>query len=724
MRRQPDRRASRWADAPGGNQAPKQTGARLRSALGRRPLTLQVNPEKVVHLISTADVGGAQVQLAGILARLKTGTNRHCVVCMTEIGPIGETIRQLGVPVYSLGMKRTVPSLRAIWDLWRLLRRERPAILQTWLYHADLLGLLVGKAAGVPVLVWNVRCSALEMRHYPRLTGIVFRILARLSHLPTAVVANSLAGRAAHLKAGYHPRRFEVIPNGFELDTFHPDPTARTWLESELGIPRGHSIVGLVARYDPMKGHGVFLAAAEKVLARHPETRFVLCGERVSQDNPALTAAVRDYGLQHAVHLLGLRRDVAKITAGFDVACSSSLFGEGFQNTVGEAMACGVPCVVTDVGDSADIVETSGVVVPPGDANALAEALIAVLELGAERRITQGRQARARIIQAFDMTTIAGQYQTLYESLRSVACDQPSQALKTPPQAIGGRIQGNMDCEVVRGFGDEWTRFDQQGLADADLRPMFDEYFHIFPWESLPPGAEGYDVGCGTGRWARFVAPRVARLHCIDPSAPALAIAQRSLRHHANCVFHLASVDDMPLSDGSMDFGYALGVLHHLPDTQAGIQSCVAKLKPGAPLLLYLYYAFDNRPRWFRYTWHVTNMFRQGISRLPFAFRYWLSQFIAAAVYYPLARLALLWERAGLPNVTLIPLSWYRRRSFYTMRTDALDRFGTQLEGRFSAEDIARMMEQAGLERISFSQSMPYWCAVGYKKPYVEQGRI
>jgi SAM-dependent methyltransferase len=284
-------------------------------------------------------------------------------------------------------------------------------------------------------------------------------------------------------------------------------------------------------------------------------------------------------------------------------------------------------------------------------------------------------------------------------------------------------VEGNIDPAVVQGFGDEWTRFDQRPLAENDLRDMFNDFFSIFPWGVLPPDAEGYDVGCGSGRWARFVAPRVGRLHCIDPSAPALAVARRGLERHPNCLFHLASVDDMPLADGSMDFGYALGVLHHLPDPEAGLRSCVSKLKAGAPFLLYLYYAFDNRPRWFRFTWRVSNVFRQAISRLPYTLRYGLSQLIAGTVYYPWARLALLLERLGFTNVAVVPLAWYRRRSFYTMRTDALDRFGTRLEKRFSAQEIACMMERAGLDRISFSPSMPFWCAVGYKKGAADIGK-
>jgi SAM-dependent methyltransferase len=274
----------------------------------------------------------------------------------------------------------------------------------------------------------------------------------------------------------------------------------------------------------------------------------------------------------------------------------------------------------------------------------------------------------------------------------------------------------NLDQCVVRAFGEEWNRFDQRSLAETERREIFDQYFRIFPWSMLPENAVGFDLGCGSGRWAYVVAPRVGMLHCIDASEAALDVAKQALRHLPNCTLHLASVDAIPLEDNSMDFGYSLGVLHHIPDTAAGIQSCVTKLKVGAPLLLYLYYAFDNRPMWFRAIWRASDLFRSGISRLPFWIRYVFSQIIATVVYFPLARLSLLLERFGL-NVDAIPLSWYRDRSFYTIRTDALDRFGTRLEKRFTAIEIRRMMEECGLERMTFSDAMPYWCVIGFKKP-------
>lgn len=276
------------------------------------------------------------------------------------------------------------------------------------------------------------------------------------------------------------------------------------------------------------------------------------------------------------------------------------------------------------------------------------------------------------------------------------------------------RPVSNLDPQVVHGFGDEWSRFDQSALTDGERQTLFESYFRIFPWEALPTGAAGFDAGCGSGRWASLVAPRVGRLVCVDASAAALAVARRNLAGHPNCELQQASIDDMPIDDASMDFGYSLGVLHHMPDTAAAIRSCAVKLKTGAPFLLYLYYAFDHRPAWFRLIWRMSEIIRRVLSRTPYGVRYLLSQVLAAIVYWPLARGAKMLERVGFP-VQNVPLSFYRDRSFYVMRTDALDRFGTRLEQRFTRDQIENMLRNAGLEHIRISDSPPFWSAVGWK---------
>lgn len=272
----------------------------------------------------------------------------------------------------------------------------------------------------------------------------------------------------------------------------------------------------------------------------------------------------------------------------------------------------------------------------------------------------------------------------------------------------------NLHHNTVAGFGDEWERFDQTELPTEEHQRLFDAYFSIFPWDIISEKSEGFDLGCGSGRWAKLAAPRVRILHCIDPSS-AIEVAKRNLSNNSNCIFHHASVDNIPLEDESMDFGYSLGVLHHIPDTQAAMTACVSKLKIGAPFLVYLYYAFDNRPIWFRSIWKLSEIFRATISKMPHNFRYLASQTMAFLIYFPLAKISLVLEKLGI-NVSNIPLSAYRHCSFYTMRTDALDRFGTQLEQRFTQQQIQKMMENAGLENIKFSTELPFWCAIGYRK--------
>jgi len=274
-------------------------------------------------------------------------------------------------------------------------------------------------------------------------------------------------------------------------------------------------------------------------------------------------------------------------------------------------------------------------------------------------------------------------------------------------------MQPNLDAQTVEGFGDEWSRFDQSDLSAKESKELFESYFAVFPWESLPLNPSGFDLGCGSGRWAQHVAKRIGNgnLHCIDPSA-AIDVARKNLAAFTNCAFHQADVDHIPLNDDSMDFGYSLGVLHHVPDTASGLAACVRKLKPGAPFLLYLYYAFDNRPAWFRAIWKMSDFLRRGVSSLPYGARYIASQVIAILVYWPLSRIAALLEKLGL-KVDNLPLAAYRHRSLYVLRTDALDRFGTRLEQRFTHTQIEAMMCASGLTDIEFSTTVPFWCAVG-----------
>ncbi len=272
---------------------------------------------------------------------------------------------------------------------------------------------------------------------------------------------------------------------------------------------------------------------------------------------------------------------------------------------------------------------------------------------------------------------------------------------------------GIQDRATVDGFGREWATFDQSALADDDLRRIFDGYFTVFPWSSLPADAAGVDIGCGSGRWARFVAPRVGRLTCVDASEQAVAVARRTLAGHANVDVRAGVAGALPFDDHTFDFAYSLGVLHHTPDPEAALRDCVRVLKPGGPLLVYLYYALDNRPAWYRLVWRASDRARRVVSGRPFRVRYWVSQTVAALVYWPLARTARALARVAPRPAGLIPLAFYRDKPFYVMRNDALDRLGTRVEHRFTRAEIEAMLRRAQVRDIVFSEQPPYWVAAG-----------
>ena len=273
----------------------------------------------------------------------------------------------------------------------------------------------------------------------------------------------------------------------------------------------------------------------------------------------------------------------------------------------------------------------------------------------------------------------------------------------------------NLDRRVVEGFGAEWSRFRNDRLTADELAEMFDLYTSIFPWGDLSDDAEGFDAGCGSGRWARLFAPRVGRLHCVDASAEALNVARQNLADQENVEFHHEDLSSLRLDDSSCDFAYALGVLHHIPDTELATATCVAKLKPGAPFLVYLYYDLEAEGWFKRRLLDGVTAIRFIVSRLPLMPRSIVADLIAGVVYWPFARAARLVERMGR-DPSFLPLFQYRHRSFYIMRNDALDRFGTRLEKRYSQEEVRDLLEEAGLENVVFSDGPPWWVAVGWRR--------
>lgn len=356
--------------------------------------------------------------LVKLLSRIDRSRFDSVVVTLTEGGALRERLDGLGVGTASLGMTRGRPTASGAFRLLRLLRKLRPEVVQTWLYHADLLGLVAARITRVPHCVWNIRVSNLDMERYSRVSRWTLRACARLSGWPDLVLVNSATAREFHTALGYRPRRWKVVPNGFDTDRFRPDPVVRESFRASMSNPDVF-LVGLVARYDPMKDHPTFLRAARAFLADRPEARFLLVGPGVDENNAELVEMACALGVRDALTCLGERRDMHAILPAMDVLTLSSAFGEGFSNAVGEGMSCGVPPVVTDVGDMADVVGTAGRVVPPSDPVALARAWEEMYEMGDEGRRALGVAARRRIVDAFGLQRVVAEYEQIYAALTS-----------------------------------------------------------------------------------------------------------------------------------------------------------------------------------------------------------------------------------------------------------------------------------------------------------------
>lgn len=371
----------------------------------------------IVHVISGLQVGGAEMMLYKVISRCDRSRFDTAVVSLTDAGPMSERISKLGVPVLALGISGPYTAVRGTIRLARWLQNHRADLVQTWMYHADLVGgIAAALMGGIPV-VWGIRQSTFDHRASKRSTRWVAKACARLSHrLPSAVIACSDRARCVHVDLGYSSS-IEVIPNGFDLQLFRPDASAGRKLRAELGLPGNVVLIGLVARLDPQKDHRTFIEAAAQVAARHLEAHFVLCGPGVTPASAELREWTMTAGIRDRCHLLGARSDMPSVTAGLDVAVSSSAWGEGFSNAIGEAMACGVPCVVTDIGDSAEIVGGSGRVVSARQSSALAAAITEMIEIGAEGRARLGEVGRRRMVERYELGQIVRRYEERYQEI-------------------------------------------------------------------------------------------------------------------------------------------------------------------------------------------------------------------------------------------------------------------------------------------------------------------
>ena len=353
-----------------------------------------------------------------LLSEMDRAKFKSEVISLTDTGPVGEKIQALGIEVRALGMRRGAPNPLVVLRLTRWLRKAEPDVIQTWMYHADLIGGLAAKMAGGLPVVWGIHHSNLDPQGNKLTTIWTARACSHLSRrLPRRIVCCSEASLRVHRSLGYARDKMVVIPNGFDVITFRPDTAMRRPVRAELGIPEDTLLIGMFARFHAQKDHRNFVEAAALLHAHHPDIHFLLCGDGITWENRVLSGWIVTAGIHEHCHLLGPREDIPRLAAALDIAASSSSFGEGFPNVVGEAMSCGVPCVVTDVGDSDRIVGTTGRIVAAKDPEALAMAWTEMIGLGEEGRRRLGVAARKRVMDHFELSKIVKKYEALYTSL-------------------------------------------------------------------------------------------------------------------------------------------------------------------------------------------------------------------------------------------------------------------------------------------------------------------
>lgn len=353
--------------------------------------------------------------LCQLLESLPVSQFEQSVVSLRGEGVMSARVRAASAQLTHLNMAPRLPNPLALLRLCNVIRRTGPHVVQSWMYHANAAASICVRIRSqqTPV-IWGIRASLHALHDYPLTARTGIRLGRVLSERPWGIIYNSKVAREQHTYFGYAARNARTIPNGIDCAKFVPDAHARVRVRSELSVPDDVALIGLFARYDPMKNHAGFMDAARRLIGVQPGVHFILAGEHMNQANATLVRLMKDMGLSGKVSLLGERSDCNKLMAAVDIACSSSSYGEGFPTAVAEAMACAVPCVVTDVGDSAYVIGDTGYVVHPRDPVALSEAWIRLLRAGTGGREVLGRLARERVTKLFDLASMVHSYEELY----------------------------------------------------------------------------------------------------------------------------------------------------------------------------------------------------------------------------------------------------------------------------------------------------------------------
>ncbi|MUL39000.1 glycosyltransferase family 4 protein [Gloeocapsopsis dulcis] len=369
---------------------------------------------KIVHIITGLSTGGAEMMLYNLLSQTNRDRFSPTVVSLMDRGALSDRISALDIPVHALGMQPgKLPTPVIFWKLIRTLHQLQPSIIQGWMYHGNIAAYIASLFTPKIPVIWGIHHSIAALNAEKQMTQALIKLGAKISNSPKKIVFVSQTSRSQHEALGYCSQNSCVIPNGFDTALFQPSSKARSEVRTALKLAPDTLLIGLFCRYHPMKDHANFLQAAAILTKKYP-VHFLLAGTDVTSANQNLHQLIDHLGLSLQIHLLGERSDIPQLMAALDIATSASAYGEAFPLVVGEAMSCGVPCAVTDVGDSEWIVSNTGKVVPPKNPQALAEAWQELIELGSAGRTALGKAARVRIQENFTLDAIVAQYQALY----------------------------------------------------------------------------------------------------------------------------------------------------------------------------------------------------------------------------------------------------------------------------------------------------------------------
>lgn len=375
----------------------------------------------IIHIIIGLSTGGAEMMLCKLLSNYDKNLLNPVVISLMNCGTLGNHVKELKIPLYTIGLNNYRLRPVIFYNFIKYIHKLKPDIIQGWMYHGNIAASLTGLYLlnKVPV-IWNIRHTPYNLRNEKRFTSLLIRLGALFSYQPKYIIYNSQDSAYRHKALGYNNKINKVIPNGFDCFKFKPSLTARLTLRKELKLKRDDFIIGFIARYHPMKNHIDFIRGAGKLISKYPDVHFVLVGRGVDKSNSFLVNLIKEEGITKQIHLLGERNDIFKITASFDIATNFSSWGESFSNAIGEAMACGVPCVVTNIGDSALIVGDTGIVISTKNIDELVRAWIKLIKVGSVHRKQLGQKARERIINKFSLLKIINNYEEMYREVLKI----------------------------------------------------------------------------------------------------------------------------------------------------------------------------------------------------------------------------------------------------------------------------------------------------------------